>query len=174
MADRQAAPPRNSSRTLAIAAVVVLIVIAVAGIVLAGMRGRHAAGEAPVAVDATRGEVPAPTSPVSAAAAVDEAAPNIVVFAPSSSQLPGSAQAKLVKLADEAKKGRRTVAITAKIEARGDHAEQRKLAQDRAIAMRQVMEANGVPLGTMQIEIMEAPKGFVAPREVNRLEVTLR
>jgi hypothetical protein len=40
MDDRQAAPPRNSSRTMAMVAVAVLIVIAIAGIVLAGLRSK--------------------------------------------------------------------------------------------------------------------------------------
>ena len=46
-------PTRNSSRTLAQAAVVVLVVIAIAGIVLATLRRPTASADAPVVGDAT-------------------------------------------------------------------------------------------------------------------------
>ena len=45
MDETKPAPPRNSSRTLVIALVAVLIVVAIAGIVLAGLRGRSAGSD---------------------------------------------------------------------------------------------------------------------------------
>ena len=49
-----------------------------------------------------------------------------------------------------------------------------ELAKKRAFAVRQVLEANGVPLGTMRIEIAELPTGLVTASEANRVDLALR
>jgi hypothetical protein len=53
MDERQPLPTRNSSRTLAKIAVAALVVIAIAGIVLANARGGGTPADTPVAADAT-------------------------------------------------------------------------------------------------------------------------
>jgi outer membrane protein OmpA-like peptidoglycan-associated protein len=174
MDDRPAPLPRISSRTIAMVAVAVLIVIAIAGIVLAGLRSRGGSPETAGPSDATQQDAPPLTAAASAAEAEDEAAPNLVVFASASHQLSGKASTKLVHLAETAKKEHRSVVIATRIEARSDRAEQRELAKERAVAVRQVLEANGVSLGTMRIEISELPTGLVPPRDANRVELTLR
>jgi hypothetical protein len=45
------------------------------------------------------------------------------------------------------------------------------LARKRTLAVRQVLEQNGVPLGMMRVEISELPRGLVSAAEANRVEV---
>ncbi len=156
------------------AAVAVLVVIAIGGIVLAGLRGRGAPVDVPAGADATQAGAPAMTATASAVAAEAEAGPNQVVFAPASDQLSGPAATKLMRIAQTAHKESRTVVIASKIEARADRLEQMELAKKRALTVRQVLEANGVPLGTMRIEIAELPTGLVSVREANRIDLALR
>ncbi len=174
MDDRQPPPPRNSSRTLAMIAVAVLVVIAIAGIVLATLRPRGAPADTPVAADATQTAASAMTSDSAAAEAEAAAGPNQVVFAPASDQLSEPASLKLLRIAATAKKEKKTVLIASQIEARADRASQMELAQKRAIAVRGVLEANGVALGAMQIQIAEVPLGLVSKSDANRVDVALR
>ena len=85
MDERKPPPTRNSSRTVALVAVAVLVVIAIAGIVLATLqRGLPA----DVAEDATRGaSVPMTAASAAALAAEAEARPNQVVFATDSARV---------------------------------------------------------------------------------------
>ena len=86
MDERQPLPTRNSSRTLAKIAVAALVVIAIAGIVLATLRPRGTA-DTPVAEGATQAASSAMTAPpplatASQVAAEAAAGPNQVAFAP--------------------------------------------------------------------------------------------
>ena len=63
------------------------------------------------------------------------------------------------------------VAIVAKIDARAGRRGQMDLARKRTLAVRQVLESNGIPLGTMRVEISELPTGLVSAAEANRVEV---
>jgi outer membrane protein OmpA-like peptidoglycan-associated protein len=176
MDDRKPPPPRNSSRTLAMVAVAVLVVIAIAGIVLATLRQRGApAAETPAVADATQAAASAMTAAASAAVAAEaEAGPNQVVFAPDSDELSEPATAKLLRLADAAKKAKRPLVIAGKVEARPDRNQRMELAKRRAFAVRGVLETNGVPLSSMQIQIAEVPLGLVSANDANRIEVTPR
>jgi outer membrane protein OmpA-like peptidoglycan-associated protein len=173
MEDRQAPPLRNPSRTVAKVAVAVLIVIAVAGFVLAGLRSRGPAAGQSQAPDATQEGAAALTDAATAAAssAEDGVAANQIVFVPASAQLTDTGATKVLQLAEKAKKEHHAVAIVAKIEARADRLEQMDLARKRTLAIRQVLESNGIPLGTMRVEIAELPSGLVSAAEANRVEV---
>ena len=114
------------------------------------------------------------TAAASAAEAEDDAAPNMVVFAPGSNKLSAKGTAKLNLLAEQAKKDHRKIAISSRVEAKGDRAAQMELAQQRSNSVRQVFQSNGIPLGIMSIEIAELPAGLVPPRLADRVELTLR
>lgn len=154
------------------AAVALLVVVAIAGIVLGTMRGK----EAPTAPAAT-GSTPAPDAPMTAApasAAEAAARPNQIVFAPGSAQVSEASTAKLAALAETAKKSSTGVTIASRIEARADRADQMELAKKRAYNVRQALEAGGIPLSRMQIDIAEMPTGLVNAAEANGVDVLLR
>ena len=175
MPDRKASSRSNSSRTLAKVAVAVLIVIAIAGFLLAGLRSRSPAPGQADGSDATPEAASSMTGAASEAVAEDAAGgPTGVVFAPNSDRLSAGAAAKMQRLAETARKEHRAVSIQAKIEARSDRAEQMALARKRTVAVRQVFEERGISLGTMQIEISELPAGLVPPAVANRVEVVFR
>lgn len=157
-------------------AVAVLVVIAVAGIVLATLR-RDPSVDAPVAADSTRpasAPMTAAATAASATAAEAEAAPNQVVFTAGSDQVSDAATVKLVRIAATAVKDKRELVIAGKIEARPDRNQRMELARNRAFAVRAVLEANGVPMTRMQIQIAELPLGLVSVNDANRVEVSPR
>ena len=177
MEQRQAAPLRNPSRTAAKLAVAVLVAIAIGGIVLTGLRQRASREEQGIGAATQEGAASmtgAASAAAAAAAAEDAAGPNAVLFAAASDQLSEPGRAKVVRVAETARKEHRGVAITSKIEARADRAQQMTLARNRAVAIRQVLEANGILLGSMRIEIAELPTGLVSPAEANKVELVLR
>ena len=170
MDDRQASPTRNSSRTVAKYAVAVLVVIAVAGIVLAIVQGSPpAADETPLA--------PAPMTAASkaVAAAEAEARPNEVVFAPDSDQLSSTARTKLLGIAEKAKADKQPLTIIGRVEPAPDGKEQRtQLARKRAIVVRGVLEENGIPLSRIETRIEGMASGLAAVKGANRIEVNPR
>jgi len=181
MDERQPPPPRNSSRTVAKIAVAVLVVIAIAGIVLATLRGRGAPADTPVAADSTQGAASSPTAGGANAAATAaavageaEAGPNQVAFAPGSDALSEPATTKLMKLADAAVKQKRAVTITAKFEAsRPDQQKLQALAMTRAAAVRSVLEQNKVQLTRMTTKTVSRAYGEASASELNRVDVEL-
>ena len=174
MDDRRPPQLRNPSRTAAKVAVVVLIVIAIAGLVL-GLRSRPSAtGQAGTAADATPQAVPPLTVAASAPAEEAGVAPNHISFPPASDRLSEVSTAKVVRIAETAKKQHHAIAIASTVEARADRAEQMELARKRSVAVRQVLESNGIPLGTMRIEIQEVPVGSVNAAAANQIAVNFR
>lgn len=174
MEQRQPPPLRNPSRTMVKAAVAVLIVIAIAGFVLAGLKPRSAVPGQPAGTDATQ-EAVAPLTAAASAPLEDAGTPaNHISFAPASDRLSDASTAKVVLVAEQAKKGNLRIAISSDVEAHADRPEQMELARRRAIAVRQVLETHGIPLGTMRIEIHEAPTGTVPPANLNRLVLALQ
>ena len=175
MDDRRRPPLRNPSRTAAKFAVAVLVVIAIAGFVLAGLRARNPAPEQVAGDDATQQGAAPPTAAAvapSAASAEDAAVgPNAILFAPKSDQLSESATAKVRGLAETARKQNHRIGIVSKAEA---GTPQVALAQQRVIVVRQVLEKSGIPLGRMHIEVSHLPAGVISPAEANRVEVVMR
>jgi outer membrane protein OmpA-like peptidoglycan-associated protein len=175
MPDRKASPPSNSSRTVAKVAVAILIVIAVAGFVLAGLRAGTASPEQAAAADATQEPAAQPTgavAPVAAAAAsAEEAAvpPNMVAFAPSSTKLSDKELAKVRTMAETAKTKSRAVEIISTVEE-----SQFGLAQQRATVIRQTLVDGGVPLARMSIKISRVPQGAISATDANRLLIVLQ
>jgi len=154
------------------AAVALLVVVAIAGIVLGTMRGKGITTP-PTASDSTSAPDPAMTE-AQPAAAEAAAKPNQIVFAPGSDHLSEAASAKLVKIAETVKKSATGVTIATRIESRPDRTDQMDLARKRVSAVRQGLEAAGIPLGRIRMDIAEVPRGGVAPAEANWVEVGLR
>jgi outer membrane protein OmpA-like peptidoglycan-associated protein len=173
MDHRRPPPTRNSSRTVAKVAVAVLIVIAIAGFVLAGLRSRAPVPEQ-AATDATP-EAAAPltaaTAPAGSGAADSVNLPNQIAFASASATLSEEQAAKVRKLATNAQTKNHSVGILSKAEAGSS---QFALAQQRTLAVRQTLEQSGVPLGRMTIEISQMPHGGVSAADANRVEVVMR
>ena len=158
-------------------AVAVLVVIAVAGIVLAGLH-RPSPSETSGS-DATQeggSSLTAAAAAAAASVAAQEAAagPNQIVFAPASDQLSDAAASKVLRLAERARKEHRAVAIVSKVEPRPGRADEMDLARKRSMAVRRVLEANGIPLGSTRIEISRLPTGLVSVPDVNWVELALR
>ena len=168
MDESKAPAPRIASRTAVMAAVAVLIVIAIAGIVL----GLRKAGPADVATgtDSTPASAAAPTS----AAAADDSPPGELVFGPGSDQLSPAVAAKVALLAERAKKEGRTVVVKTKLEANAQRAQNMDLAKRRAFNVRAALTGGGVSLGVMKIEVTELPVGLVTPKMAQLVEVDLR
>jgi len=154
------------------AAVALLVVVAIAGIVLGTMRGKGAT-TVPTPVDSTQ----APAAEMTAAppaAAEAAAGQNQVVFAPGSDRLSDAASAKLAKIAETAKKSAIGVTIASRIESRPDRPEQMELARKRVSAIRQDLQAAGIPLGRIRMDISEVARGGVPPAEADWVDVVLR
>ena len=169
MDDRTAPLPRNSSRTLAKVAVAALVVIAIAGIVLASLRGRVSSpAGTPAVPDATQPAAgPMTTTPPDIAKAEAEAGPNQVVFAPDSDEISEPGMVKLIRFAEDSiKVNRGMIVINAKVEAGSKALE---LTQKRAFAVRSVLVSHKLPLGNLQVRVEEVPLGTVPPAEANRV-----
>ncbi len=151
------------------AAVAVLIVIAIAGIVLASLR-RAPPADAGAVTDSTQASAPAPT----AAAPGNDGAPNEVIFAAASDQLTPAAQAKLALFAEQAKKDGRPVVVATQIEANAQRAENMDLAKRRAYKVRSALVTGGVAVGVLRIEVAELPAGGVPAAAAQRVEVHIR
>jgi hypothetical protein len=157
----------NSSRTIAIAAVALLIVVAIAGIVLAG-RNSPATPEAAPASAVT----PASTSQGASAPTVIN--PNEVVFAAGSAKLPATAAASIARFAEAARGDDGGVRLTARFLTGANKARDFELAKARTGAVRQALEADGIGAGKMQVELVEMPAGSLTEPDSNRVELTLR
>jgi hypothetical protein len=156
---------RNSSRTVVIAAVALLIVIAIAGIVLAGRYGAPAPGAAaPAAPTAsTPPEVSGPTS-----------GPNEVVFAPGSDKLPTQSAESIARFSEGARGVGGMVRMTARYLTGANKAKDLELAKGRTSAVRHALQSNGVKAEQMQVELVEMPAGALDAKDVDRVELALR
>ena len=148
---------RTPSRTLVIALVVVLIVIAVAGIVLAGRRTAS-----PVPGTAAALPKPALANPPVSTPQVEVAPtpkPNEVLFAVGSDRLPADAGERIAKFADRARAAGGLVRTTAKYVDGPNKVAALGLSKSRASAVRHALESNGIKPESMQVEIIEMPPG---------------
>jgi hypothetical protein len=159
--------PRTSSRTLVIAAVALLIVIAIAGIVLAGRTSAPATGAAPAAAEppvaSTQPEASGPTS-----------GPNEVVFAPGSDKLPTQSSESIARFSEGARGVGGMVRMTARYLTGADKAKDLELAKARTSAVRHALQANGVKAEQMQVELVEMPAGALNATDAHRVEMALR
>lgn len=174
--EQGAAPQRNPSRTLVVIAVGVLIVIAIAGIVLAGMKGKGpAAGNDAATTSSTPASAAAMTEGASAVAVADDEGPNRIHFAAQSDKLPPGAAAKVTQLAETARTRNNVVVVASKIEAAGASRDGAlDLAKRRADAVRHSLMSNGIAAQNVRIEIVEMPPGLVPAKDVDRAELTMR
>jgi hypothetical protein len=169
MDERKTPAPRTASRTAVMAAVAVLVVIAIAGIVLASLRR---AGPADVAAgtDSTQPSASAPT----ATRQVDDGSADELVFTPGSDQLSAAVQAKVAALAATAKKEARTVVVKAEIESNPQRAQSMDLAKRRVFNVRGALTGGGISLAMMRVEVTELPPGHVTPRAAQLVKVEFR
>jgi hypothetical protein len=158
---------RNSSRTVVIAAVALLIVIAIAGIVLAGR------SEAPAPSAAASGAAPA-TASTQPEVAGPTSGPNEVVFAPGSDKLPTQSSESIARFSEGARGVGGMVRMTARYLTGANKAKDLELAKGRTSAVRHALQSNGVKAEQMQVELVEMPAGGLADKDVNRVELALR
>ena len=154
---------RTSSRTLVIAAVALLIVIAIAGIVLAGRSSAPAPAGAGSGPASTQAEASGPTSGA-----------NEVVFAPGSDKLPTQSSESIARFSEGARGVGGTVRMTARYLTGADKAKDLELAKGRTSAVRHALQANGVKAEQMQVELVEMPAGALNDKDANRVEMALR
>ena len=174
MDESKPAPQRNPSRTLVIALVAVLVVVAIAGIVLAGLRGRPAGSDPAVPSSATQLAGSAPTAAEPAIAAELGSGPNQIAFASTSDQLSGTSLKKIAEIALAAKKGSHTVVIEAKLDAGSDRAVRMELAKKRAEAVRRALQLGGMPINALRVQISELPTGLVPKPGADRIELSMK
>ena len=175
MDESKPAPPRHSSRTLVIALVAVLIVVAIAGIVLAGLRGRPT-GTGPGAAlpSATQQPGAAPTTAAAAIAAEVGAGPNQLAFASDTDTLSPASLKKIVDTANSATKGSHTIVIAARLEGGSEREQRMELAKKRADAVRRALQAAGMPVSALQVKISELPPGLAPKVDADRLELSMK
>ena len=169
MSEIQKPSQSNSSRTVVIVAVALLILVAIAGIVLAGRRapGPDVAGTPPVA-----STLPSST-PAGASAPTDEV-PRDLVFAAGSDKLPAQGADALARFADATRASASAVRLSARFLTGANKARDQELAKARTAAIRHALESNGINSGRMQIELIEMPAGALAADAANRVDLTLR
>ena len=173
-------PVRSSSRSLAIAAVALLIVVAIAGIVLAGRSGEAPrGGAAPVAAAPAATPAPAPANGLSSttprvAATPTAPSPNEVMFAPGSDKLPGRAGETIARFAEAARKSNNGVRLSTRYLTGENKARDFDLAKARAAAVRHALEAEGITGEKMQTELIEVPPAVLDAKAANRVDLILR
>jgi len=158
---------RNSSRTLVVAAVALLIVIAIAGIVLAGRSG------APTPAAASTGAA-APAATTQPEANGPTSGPNEVVFAPGSDKLPVQSSESIASFSEGARGVGGMVRMTARYLTGENKARDLELAKSRTSAVRHALQSNGLKAEQMQVELVEMPAGALNAKDANRVEMALR
>ncbi len=159
----KAPAPSNSSRALAIGAVGLLIVVAIAGIVLAGRNPASGAAASAVAT----------SSPPPASAAPTAVNPNEVIFDAGSSKLPVTAADSIARFAESGRSGDSTVRISARFLTGVNKARDHDLAAARTSAVREALQADGITAGRLRVELIEMPAGNLADADANRIELAL-
>lgn len=156
----------HASRTVVIAAVVLLIVIAVAGIVLAGRYNAPATGGAPSApaapVASTQPDAAGPTS-----------ARNEVLFAAGSDRLAAQSSESIARFSESVRIAGGVVRVTARYATGENKAKDVALAKSRAAAVRHALQANGVKAEGMQVELIEMPSGVLNDKDANRVDLSI-
>ena len=133
---------RASSRTVAIGAVVLLIIVAIAGIVLADRHPAVVVSAAAPAASVARTE--------QVASAPTAANPNEVIFAAGSPKLPSTAGESIARFAESARGGGNVVRISVRYLTGDNKVRDRELATARSTAVREALKADGVGAEKMQ------------------------
>ncbi len=174
MDEPKTAPPRNPSRTLVIALVAVLIVVAIAGIVLASLRGRSAGTQPASLSSPTQQGEPAPTAASPPVPAEVGSTPNQLGFAKGSDMLTPIVLKKISDVALAAKKENHSVVVTAQLEAGSGREQRMEMAKKRADAVRKALQAAGVSVNVIKVQISELPPGLVPPLDADRIELGMK
>ncbi|MDQ6626930.1 MAG: OmpA family protein [Pseudomonadota bacterium] len=161
--------PSKSSRMIAMGAVALLIVIAIAGIVLATRHRPVAAVPEGAATGAT-----SPGSTQRTAAAPTRVNPDEVNFASGSTKLPTTATETIAVFATKARASGKIVRLSARFLTGEDKVKDQQLAKDRAAAVRAALQADGVQPDKLQMELIEVPAGTLTAVQRNRIEMLLR
>jgi len=168
-------PHSGATRTVAVIAVGVLIVVAIAGIVLAsrqtGSGDPEVAAVAPVAPVAS---VALPGSTPSAASAPTPRVENVLIFSAGSDRLPADASEKIARLVESVRSEASSVRVTARFAAGADRARDQELAKRRTAAVHRELLAGGIPGPRLQVELIEVPAGSLPESAVDRLEMSRR
>jgi len=165
---------RDSSRVVALVTVVLLIVIAVAGIAVATFSRRAAAPASPSeqARSVATGNMPGLTASAAEAAAAAAERPDHVSFAPGSDKVPDDAAPLIAGFIESARARNSKLRLTTKFTASQTRAKELELANARTRAVRRMIEASGKAV-TMQYETVEMPPGTLSERDANRVVLSL-
>lgn len=163
--------PRNTSRTVVMAVVGVLIVVAIAGIVLAGRKAKEPPVQ-PVA-SVTPAPAEAPTAASSVAAADPEPLPSDIRFTDGSDRLPAGAHLQITRLADAARAGGQSIALTSRFQVGPDRTKASALARTRLEMVQHAFQSNGVPASRLRGEMIEVPVADSNPESLDRVEIRL-
>lgn len=167
--------PPSSSRVVAMVAVVLLILIAVAGIVFATLSRRDAtpaAAQRPALSASTARNMPGMTASTAQAAAVAAERPDHVSFTPGSDKVPDDAAPLIATFIESARAGKSKLRLTTKFTASESRAKELDLANARTRAVRHMIEASGKAVA-MQYETVEMPAGTLSERDANRVVLSL-
>ena len=156
---------RTSSRTLATVAAAALIAIAVAGIVIAVLRGQSKASDVLMTAPGSASGASAPKSPQYAGDL------NHIVFAPDSDQLSPAAVPHIKQMAESTKDATSVIVLSGKIESASDRTARMDLAKKRITVVRRALQSHGMEPGRLRVEVAEYPVGVVPPREADIIEM---
>jgi outer membrane protein OmpA-like peptidoglycan-associated protein len=175
MDDTKKPAPRSSmSRTVVTAVVGLLIVIAIAGIVLASRKASQTA-DPTASSSSTPGASTAPTSGGSpAAATAPDPLPSAVRFAGSNDTLPPEASGDLARFADAVRAGGQQVGLTARFVAGSDKQAALDLGRKRVEAVQHALQSNGISASRIQAEMIEVPAATQPAANAGRVELSLR
>ncbi|MDQ2927246.1 MAG: hypothetical protein M3R22_03630 [Pseudomonadota bacterium] len=112
------------------------------------------------------------------AAALPPSGPNEVLFADASDKLPADADAKLTRIAEQARADHKTIVIDARVPVFDRNDPQLALARRRADAVRIALQAialqgSGAKAPTVQIQITLMGGGSGRPAQADRVELEL-
>lgn len=156
------------------ALVAVLIVVAIAGIVLASLRGRSA-GPQPTSLSSPTQQGGAATTTVSPPIPAEVGTtPNQLGFAKASDTLSPIVLKKISDVALAAKKENHNVVVTAQLEAGSGREQRMEMAKKRADAVRKALQAAGVSVNVIKVQISELPPGLVPPLDADRVELSMK
>ena len=177
MSETKTRTARSSSRTIVIAVVALLVIVAIAGIVLAGRQGTatgDAAGDPAAVAAKPDAQMQAAATPPAAAAEPAESNPNEVRFAPGSDKLPPGANESIARFADAARASGNGVRLSTRFLTGENKARDFELAKARVASVRHALQADGIGPEKMQSELIEVPAGALDAAAADRVDLIVR